>query len=45
MSKKRQGGYKNLEIWKLIREIVIEIHKMTLQELRRFEMYKEGSQI
>ena len=37
-------SYKNLEIWKLSREIVIDIHKMSL-ELPAFEMYEEGRQI
>ena len=38
-------SYKNLEIWKLSREVVIDIHKMTLTELPKFELYEEGSQI
>lgn len=38
-------SYKSLEIWQLAREIVIEIHKLTLTELPKFEMYEEGSQI
>ena len=37
-------SYKNLEIWQLSRELVIEIHKMTLT-LPKFEIYEEGSQI
>ena len=37
-------NYKNLEIWQLAKEIVIEIHKMSL-EIPKFEMYEEGSQI
>ena len=37
-------SYKNLEIWQLSRELVIEIHKMTLT-LPKFEMFEEGSQI
>lgn len=37
-------NYKDLEIWQLAREIVIEIHKMTLS-LPKFEMFEEGSQI
>ena len=37
-------SYKNLEIWKLAREVVIEVHKMSLS-LPRFELYEEGSQI
>ncbi len=38
-------SYKDLEIWKLARELVIEIHKMSLQKLPKFEMFEEGSQI
>ena len=38
-------NYKDLEIWKLAREIVIEIHNMTLNKLPKFEMFEEGSQI
>lgn len=38
-------SYKNLEIWQIAREVVIDIHKMTLKELPKFEMYEEGSQI
>src|ERR1043166_1729342 len=38
-------SYHKLEIWKLARELSIEIHKMTLEELPKFEMYEEGSQI
>jgi len=37
-------SYRNLEIWQLAREVVIEIHEMTLT-LPKFEMYEEGSQI
>lgn len=38
-------SYKNLEIWQLARQLVIDIHKMTLQKLPKFEMYEEGQQI
>ena len=38
-------NYKNLEIWQLARDTSISIHKMTLIELLKFEMYEEGSQI
>ena len=37
-------SYKKLEIWQLSRELVIEIHKMTLS-LPKFEMFEEGQQI
>jgi four helix bundle protein len=38
-------SYKNLEVWNLARELVIEIHGITLTKLPKFEMYEEGSQI
>ncbi len=38
-------GYKKLRIWEQARELVIEIHRMTLAQLPKFEMYEEGSQI
>ena len=38
-------SYRNLEIWQLSRELVIDIHKMTLTSLPKFEMYEEASQI
>ena len=38
-------GYKSLEVWQLARELVIDIHKMTLFKLPKFEMYEEGNQI
>ncbi len=38
-------SYRKLEIWQLTRELVIDIHKMTLHKLPKFEMYEEGSQI
>ncbi|MBP7828529.1 MAG: four helix bundle protein [Kiritimatiellae bacterium] len=38
-------SYRNLEIWVLARGLVVKIHKMTLQELPKFEMYEEGGQI
>ena len=38
-------SYKNLEIWERSRDLSISIHKMTLTELPKFEMFEEGSQI
>ncbi len=37
-------NYKDLQIWQLSKEIVIDIHKMTL-DLPKFEIYEVGSQI
>jgi four helix bundle protein len=38
-------SYKKLDIWERAKEVSIAIHKMTLTELPKFEMYEEGSQI
>ena len=37
-------SYKNLEIWKLARDIVIVVHDISLK-LPKFEMSEQGSQI
>ena len=37
-------SHKNLEIWQLVRELVIDSHKMTLNKLPKFEMFEEGRQ-
>lgn len=37
-------SYKKLDIWKLSREVVINIHEMSM-ELPKFELYETGSQI
>ena len=38
-------SYKNLEIWQIARELIIDIHKMTLEKLPKFDMFEEGAQI
>ena len=38
-------SYRDLEIWKLARQVVIAVHRMTLQNLPKFEMFEEASQI
>lgn len=37
-------NYKDLEIWQLAREVVNDVHTMTLN-LPKFEMFEEGNQI
>ena len=37
-------SYKNLEIWQLSRKLVIDIHRMTLHKLPKFEMYEDLSE-
>jgi four helix bundle protein len=38
-------SYKRLKIWEMARELVVDIHQMTLTSLPRYELYEEGSQI
>jgi four helix bundle protein len=38
-------NYRDLEIWKLANEVVVEIHRLTIQELPSFELFETGSQI
>lgn len=38
-------SYRELDVWKLSETLVIDIHRMTLTKLPKFEMYEEGSQI
>ena len=36
---RRRMSYRDLEIWKLARQMAIAVHRMTLQDLPKFEMY------
>jgi len=45
MATRRIMSYRDLEIWKTARHLVVAIHKMTLEKLPNFEMYEQGSQI
>src|SRR5436190_12705332 len=38
-------SYRNLEIWQTSRQLVIDLHTMTLTKLPKFEMHEEGAQI
>jgi len=38
-------SYRDLDIWKLARQIAIAVHQATVRELPKFEMFEEGSQI
>ncbi|MFN7118470.1 MAG: four helix bundle protein [Saprospiraceae bacterium] len=37
--------YKKLEVWQLAKDLAVDIHKMTLEKLPKFEMFEAGSQI
>lgn len=38
-------GYEDTDIYKLAKKLAVEIHKMTLSELPKYEMFAEGDQI
>lgn len=37
-------SYKDLEIYQLAHNLAVELHRATLIDLPKFEMYEEGSQ-
>jgi len=39
------ASYEDSEVYKMAKQLAAEIHRMTLGELPKFEMYEEGSQI
>ncbi len=43
--RERRQSYKDLEIFVLAKEMAVKVHKVTLEELPKFEMYEEGNQI
>ena len=36
-------SYRNLEIWQEARGLSVEVHRMTLEKLPKFEIYEEGA--
>jgi four helix bundle protein len=38
-------SYRELEVWQLARDLTSEIHRMTMEDLPKIEMYEEGSQL
>ena len=38
-------GYEDTAIYQLAKQLAVEIHRMTLEQLPKFEMHEEGSQI
>ena len=38
-------SYRDLQIWQLSRELVADVHRMTITKLPKLEMFEEGSQI
>ncbi len=45
MQDKKSKSYRDLEVFTLAKELAVKVHKMTLDNLPKFEMYEEGSQI
>jgi four helix bundle protein len=39
------ASYEDSGLYKLAKRLAVEIHQMTLNELPKFEMYEQGSQI
>jgi len=39
------ASYEDSEVYKLAKQMAVEIHRMTLNDLPKFEMYEQGSQI
>ena len=42
---RKPQSYEDTEIYGIAKELAREVHRMTLVELPKFEMYEEGSQI
>jgi four helix bundle protein len=38
-------SYEDLDIYKMALKLAVEVHQVSLEELPRFEMFEEGSQI
>lgn len=38
-------SYENSALYRLAKQMAVELHKLTLNELPKFEMYEQGSQI
>ena len=43
--KHRPQSYKDLEVYSLGKALAVKVHKLTIEELPKFEIYEEGSQI
>jgi len=45
MMEKRSQSYKDLEVYSLGKELAVKVHKLTIENLPKYEMFEEGSQI
>ncbi|HEX3036516.1 MAG TPA: four helix bundle protein [Thermodesulfobacteriota bacterium] len=41
----KSKSYQDLEIYSLAKELAVIVHRMTIEDLPKFEMYEEGNQI
>jgi four helix bundle protein len=39
------ASYEDSEVYKLAKQLAVEVHRMTFEELPKVEMYEEGSQV
>lgn len=39
------AGYEDSKIYQLAKQMAVEVHQMTLNQLPQFEMYEQGAQI
>ena len=39
------AGYEDSKIYQLAKQMAVELHQLTLNELPKFEMYEQGAQI
>jgi four helix bundle protein len=42
---RKRTSYRDLEIWRSARDLLVQVHRMTLEKLPKFENHEEGSQI
>jgi len=38
-------SYEDMELYKLAKRMAVEVHQMTLEDLPKFELYEQGSQV
>jgi four helix bundle protein len=38
-------SFKDLDVYLLAKDLIVKVHKLTIDELPKFEMYEEGSQL
>ena len=38
-------GYRDLRVWQIARQLSVEVHRLTLEKLPRFELHEEGGQM